>query len=65
MKIDLTFYEKSFKKGTFNPKVEKGLCYPFFTVFVQIFAEKFANFSPSSLWRFFLARHIKVSFELV
>ena len=44
MKIDLTFYEKSFKKGTLKPKVEKGLCYPFFTIFVQIFAEKIRKF---------------------
>jgi len=35
-KIYLTFNEKSFIKGTLKPKIEK-------------FAEKFANFSPSSL----------------
>jgi len=49
VKIYPTFYEKSFKKGTLNPKFEKGLCNPYFTVFVRIFAgEKIANFSPFS-----------------
>ena len=33
MKIYPTFYEKSFKKSTFKPKIEKELRYLFFTVF--------------------------------
>ena len=52
LKIYPSFYEKSFIKGTLKPKIEKELCYPFFTVFLQIFKEKkIANFSQSSLWR--------------
>ena len=45
--------KKFFKKGTLKPKIDKGFCYPFFTVFFsQIFAgEKILNFSPSSLKR--------------
>ena len=40
------------KRVLLNRKLKKGLCYPFFTVFVQIFLEKkIANFFPSSLWR--------------
>ena len=39
------------KRVLYNRKLKKGLCYPFFTVFVKIFAgEKIANFSQSSLW---------------
>ena len=29
MKFYPTFYEKSFKKGTVKPKIEKKVCYPF------------------------------------
>ena len=28
-----TFHEKSFIKGTLKQTIEKGLCYPFFTIF--------------------------------
>ena len=44
VKIDPTFYEKSFKKSTLKPKIEKGLCYHFFTVFFQILQEKNLKF---------------------
>ena len=53
MKIYPTFYEKSFRKVLLNRKLKKGLCHPFFSVFVQIFAGggEIANLSPSSLLR--------------
>ena len=36
----MKFYEKSSEKSTLKPKIEKGLCYHFFTVFFHILQEK-------------------------
>ena len=52
VKIYLTFYEKSFIKGTLKPKIEKrALLLLFYCLLSDICKKKIANFSQSSLWR--------------